>query len=406
MLELAHKDVLVLGLGISGRSAAAFCAERGARVVACDERPRDALEDLAPLAGRVDLVCGRAFPDPAGFDVVVPSPGIPRPRYADRARCVWGDIELAGRALAVPIIAVTGTNGKSTTCRLIEAMLRAAGLRAEAAGNIGTPSLALVGRPLDAAVLEVSSFQLEAIDRFRPRVSVILNLAPDHLDRHGSFERYVDTKARLLANQQPHDDAVLNAADPVVWALAARTRARVSAFHDRAAVERGCWLDTGAIAVRDAENTLRIPLDGLALRGRHNRENALAATAAVAALGVDAGKAAQAFIGFRGLPHRFELVCRIGDVDYVDDSKATNVSAALRSLESCESRVVWIAGGRDKDLDFTPLARAAATRVRAAILIGESAPRLARALADRVPSTQVASIEAAVAEAANAARPG
>jgi UDP-N-acetylmuramoylalanine--D-glutamate ligase len=406
MLDLAGKDVLVLGLGVSGRSAAAFCADRGARVVACDERPRESLADLAALEGRVELACARPFPDAADFDLVVPSPGIPHARYADRARCVWGDVELAGRSIAVPIIAVTGTNGKSTTCRLIEAMLRAAGLRAEAAGNIGAPCLDLVGRPLDAAVLEVSSFQLEATDGFRPRVAVVLNLAPDHLDRHGSFAAYVDTKARILANQRPDDEAVLNAADAAVWALATRARARVSAFHERAPVERGCWLDAGAIAVRDAENTLRIPLDGFSLRGRHNLENALAATATVAALGVDAAKAADAFLGFRGLPHRCELVCQSAGVDYVNDSKATNVRAAVRSLESFEAPVVWIGGGRDKGLDLAPLVEAAGPRVRAAFLIGESAPRFARALEGRVATSAVGSIEEAVAAAAAAARPG
>jgi UDP-N-acetylmuramoylalanine--D-glutamate ligase len=406
MLDLAAKDVLVLGLGVSGKSAARFCAERGARVVACDERTPDALGELGDLTSSVELAIGRPFPDPADFDLVVPSPGVPRERYAERARRVLGDVELAGRALSVPIVAVTGTNGKSTTSLLVTAMLRAAGLRAEVAGNIGAPSLGLVGRPLDAAVLEVSSFQLEAVERFRPRVAVVLNLAPDHLDRHGSFEAYVEAKARILANQEPDDVAVLNAADEVVWSLRSRSRARIYAFHPHAPVERGAWLDAGAIVLREAPEQLRISLDGFSPRGRHDRENALAATTAVAALGVDAAKAAKAFADFRGLPHRFEWVRAVAGVTFINDSKATNASAAIRSLESVEGPAIWIAGGRDKGLELGALSDVAAQRARAALLIGEAAPRFARALRDRIPAREVVSLEEAVARAAEQAQPG
>ena len=190
MLELAGQSVLVLGLGLSGRSAARFCAARGARVVAADERPAGELEGLSALGADVDVRVGAPFPDAAGFDLVVPSPGVPPERYRAGARRVWGDVELASRALPVPIVAVTGTNGKSTTTHLVAEALRAAGLRAAAAGNVGEPALDLVGEALDQVVLEVSSFQLETTESFRPRVAVILNLSPDHLDRHGSFEAF------------------------------------------------------------------------------------------------------------------------------------------------------------------------------------------------------------------------
>lgn len=407
MRELAGARVLVLGLGLSGRSAASFCAARGARVVAADERDAAQLEGVEALVG-IELRMGRPFPDPAEFDLVVPSPGVPAQRYRERARCVWGDVEIAGRALAVPLVAVTGTNGKSTTTRLIEALLRGAGLRARAAGNVGVPALSLVGEALDVAVLEVSSFQLETVERFRPDVAVILNLSPDHLDRHGGFEGYREAKARILAHQRADDAAVLNFDDPEVRALAPRARGRVIPCGGAAAVSAaGAWLDAGGVVLRDASGgTRRIALDGLELVGAHNRENTLAALAAVWAAGVDPQRAAAGLAGFRALPHRMEPVARVAGRLYVNDSKATNPGAALRSLESAEGPVVWIAGGRDKDLDFGALAEVAVRRVRAAVLLGEAAGKLKDALAGRVESVVAASMEEAVRCAARLAHEG
>jgi UDP-N-acetylmuramoylalanine--D-glutamate ligase len=405
-LDLEGKRVLVLGLGISGRSAARFCAGLGAEVVAADERGLDVLGGLGDVAAVATLALGGALPDAAAFDLVVPSPGVPASRYAGRARRVWGDIELAWRALSVPIVAVTGTNGKSTTTRLVEALLRAAGLRAEAAGNIGSSALDLVGRPLDVAVLEVSSFQLETTEGFRPKVAVVLNITPDHLDRHGSFAGYVAAKARILANLGAGDTAVLSADDPATRALAAQVRGRVRLFSQREAIADGACLDAGSILLRDGEQTIRIPLEGFALPGVHNRENLLAALLAAFAAGADPQRAARAIGDFRGLPHRTEIVRRRAGVTWVNDSKGTNVGAALRSLESFEAPIVWIAGGKDKDLDFRPLAPVLEERARAAILIGQAAPKLAVALAGSVPLHEAGDLERAVALANELARPG
>jgi len=404
--DLAGKRVLVLGLGLSGRSAARFCAGLGAEVVAADERDRARLDDLADVEGAATLVLGGALPDPADFDLVVPSPGVPAARYASRARRAWGDLELAWRALSVPIVAITGTNGKSTTTRLVEAMLRVCGLRAIAAGNIGKPALELVGLPLDVAVLEVSSFQLEAVEGFRPKVAVILNVTPDHLDRHVSLEGYVAAKARLLENMGPEDTAVLSADDPAVRALASKTRARVRLFSQREALPLGACLDAGAILLREEGETIRIPLEGFTLPGVHNRENALAALLAARAVGVDPRRAATALGDFRGLPHRTELVRRRAGVTWVNDSKGTNVGAAQRSIESFAAPIVWIAGGKDKDLDFRPLAPLLKERARAAILIGEAAPKLAAALEGSLPLHHAGDLEHAVALAAQIAKPG
>jgi UDP-N-acetylmuramoylalanine--D-glutamate ligase len=405
MEELAGRKVLVLGLGMSGRSAAAFCAAQGAAVVAADERPREALAPLDDLAARVTVVCGGRFPDPADFDLVVPSPGVPPARYAERTRRAWGDVELAWRALSVPVVAITGTNGKSTVTRMLEAMLQAAGLRAEAAGNVGRPALELVGRPLDAAVLEVSSFQLESTEAFRPRVAVILNVTPDHLDRHGSFAAYLEAKARILAQQEAEDAAVLSRDDPPTWSLAPRVRGRLYQVSARGPVTRGVHVDAGALVLQDGGAPRVLSLDGVALAGC-DLENAAAALAAAWAMGADPGRALAALPRFAALPHRCEVVGEVGGVAYVNDSKATNPGAALRALERFPQPIVWLAGGRDKGLDFEPLGAAARGRVRAAILFGESAAALERILAGVAPAERSADLESAVRRAAALARPG
>jgi UDP-N-acetylmuramoylalanine--D-glutamate ligase len=402
MLDLDAKDVLVLGAGISGRSAAEFCARLGARVVLADEE-RDVRAGEPPPG--VEARLGAPFPDPADFDLVVPSPGVPPARYRARARRVWGDIELAYRALQVPIAAVTGTNGKSTTVRLLEAMLRAAGLRARAAGNVGDAALGLVGEPLDVAVLEVSSFQLETIESFRPKVAVLLNLTPDHLDRHGSLAGYLAAKARAFENQQRDDVAILNA-DRALDALAAGLRAQVLRFAARGVVERGaCW-DGDAVCLRLAEGTTRIALEGLPRPSGPLRENLLAALLAAQALGAEPRKALGALAAFQALPHRTELVSERGGVRWVNDSKATNPGATAAALALETRPLVWIAGGKDKGLDYAELAAAPLGAVKRALLIGAAAPRIAEALAGRVELEQVGTLEAAVARANELARPG
>ncbi len=407
MDEIANQKILVLGLGVSGLSAANFCIARGASVTAADERNENQLGGLEKLDRRAVRALGRAFPDPRDFDLVIPSPGIAPKRYRDRARRVWGDIEIAGRAISAPIIAVTGTNGKSTTVRLIEEMLKAAGARARAAGNLGTPALELVGEPLDFAVLEISSFQLESVETFRPSVAVMLNITPDHLDRHGSFDAYAAAKAKLLANQRETDTAVLHLDDPTLAALAATARARVFPFRSQGAISPGAFLDAGSVVLceRDAR-PVRVSLDAMQLTGHHNRENVLAALAAVHAAGVDALRAAGALASFVGLPHRSQFVGEIRGIRYVNDSKATNPGAAIRSMAGYSENLIWIAGGRDKDLDFRELADTAAKRVRAAVLIGEAAKKLEAALAGRVDVYAAESLEAAVVRASQLAQTG
>jgi UDP-N-acetylmuramoylalanine--D-glutamate ligase len=410
-LELQGARVLVLGLGMSGASAARFCAERGAHVVAAEEAAREL--DAGALGPGVELRVGAPFPDPAAFDLVVPSPGVPRARYAG-ARRALGDVELAYLALRVPIVAVTGTNGKSTTVRLVEAMLRAAGLRAEAAGNVGVPALDLVGRPLDVAVLEVSSFQLEAVERFRPRVGVVLNVTDDHLDRHGSLEAYAAAKARLFERQEPEDVAIANGDDPLARKVAAAGRGRLALFQRVGpvaqgagrAVAEGAWWEAGAIALARDGRIERLGTDDLAGGALPPRENVLAALLAATSAGAEPRRALAALADWSGLPHRLETVAVRGGVAFVDDSKATNPGAAEFALDAQRAPVVWIAGGRDKELSFDALAERARGRVRRALLVGEAAGKIARALEGRVPYEQVGTVEAAVRRAAELAAPG
>ena len=281
----------------------------------------------------------------------------------------------------------------------------------QAAGNVGTPALSLVGAPLDVAVLEVSSFQLEATQDFRPQVSVVLNITPDHLDRHGDLPGYIAAKQRLLANQKPEDVAVLSFDDESVRTMAKQTHAEVVGFSVRGKPDTGpgrraAWIDTGAAVLRDGDHLARIDLTGCALSGAHNQENVLAALTAVWVAGVDPHAAAPALADFSPLPHRSELISDALGLQWIDDSKATNPGAAIRALESQPGRVIWIAGGRGKGLSFETLAdRAAVTTIRA-LLIGESAEEIENALRDRVPCERASDLEAAVQRAAEIGHPG
>jgi len=404
MLDLSGKSVLVLGLGITGRSAAKFCALRGAHVLAADER---ADADASGLPAAVEIRLGAPAPDPASFDLVVPSPGVPFARYGASARKAWGDIELAYRALAVPIAAVTGTNGKSTTVRLLEAMLRAAGLRARAAGNVGDPALELVGEPLDAAVLEVSSFQLEAVEAFHPRVGVLLNVTPDHLDRHGDMAGYLAAKLRLFARQDASDVAILSADCPVAGALRdADFAARVWRFSVRGPVARGACYDAGALVLRTEGRERRFALDALPPLIGPLRSNALAALLAAVALGADPARALGALAEFRLLPHRCELVAEAGGVRWLDDSKATNPSAAVAAVANLPGPLIWILGGKDKGLDFDELLEAPLARVKRALGIGAAAGAIGASLAGKLAFERVETLPRAVARARELAAPG
>jgi UDP-N-acetylmuramoylalanine--D-glutamate ligase len=391
------RHVLVLGLGRSGLAAAKLLLARGARVTGYDRDPARAPE----LDPRVHRLSG-ALPGFAPYDAVVASPGIaldPDPR-------ILPEVELAARELSAPLVAVTGSNGKSTTTVLIGEMLRRSGLRAEVGGNLGTALCELALRPADVYVAELSSFQLEHARELRARVAVLLNLAPDHLDRHGSLEAYGAAKARLAEMQQPGDALVVNLDDAWSSAAALRSPARVWAFSELQHVRSGAWLDgKDFVLTGEGREIVRVALDALSPACRQPLANALAAATAAAAAGATPAGVATALEQFEGLPHRAELVCTRAGVRYVDDSKATNPAAAATCLRSQQGPVIWLAGGRNKGLEFAEL-RGSLRGVRAAVLYGEAAGELAAALEPLVETVVAERFADAFREAAARARAG
>jgi UDP-N-acetylmuramoylalanine--D-glutamate ligase len=409
------RRAFVLGLGLSGGAAARLLASRGVEVVACDRRPAAELE-LAGLAGApgVELVTGgEPAALPAGIDAVVTSPGVAldHPLLAAARAAgipVVAEVELAFAWLDGPVVAITGSNGKSTTTAMTGHLLAAAGLAVEVCGNIGVPLASVVdGPPGRTFVVELSSFQLETVDRFRPRAAALLNLSPDHLDRHGDLAGYLAAKRRILANQDAGDVAVLNGDEPEV--AATRVAARRRFFSRATAVEDGCSL-AGGIVVERAPGSAELALFGAAdvpLPGPHNLENAMAAALLARAAGAPAAGLAAALATFRGLPHRLERVGERAGVVFYDDSKGTNVAATARSLEGfADGAVHVVLGGRNKGADFRFLRDVVARKVRRAYLIGESAAELERALAGATELERAGTIAAAVASAAARARAG
>jgi UDP-N-acetylmuramoylalanine--D-glutamate ligase len=385
MSELAGRRVLVVGLARSGKAAAAALVASGASVVGFDRDDEIDVGRLRELG--VEIRTGAEEETLLqGIDLVVKSPGVPGETVlVDRARTggvpVWSEIELGARLVANPILGVTGTNGKTTTSELLGAIFRAAGRPVEVAGNVGRPLTSLVGTVAPDAwiVCELSSFQLEDVHTLKPRIAVLLNLEPDHLDRHGTLERYADAKLRVFERQTADDTAVVPRAFRDVPGDALR-------------------VDFAADDALPAEP--RIP-------GPHNRENAAAAAAAARAAAIDDGAIADALTTFAGVPHRIELVRELRGVRFVNDSKATNVAAALRALASFPGeRLHVILGGRGKHEPYEPLAAAFESGDRA-YLIGEAAGEIAQALAAAgVELVWAGDLETAVSLAAAAAEAG
>ncbi len=412
--------VAVYGLGISGRAVAQFLRRRGVEVVAFDVRELAAAElgELATDTG-VELHLG-SEPEslPTDVDGVVVSPGVPSDRpLLISARAlgvpVIAEVELGFAFLEGTVAAITGSNGKSTTTALAGAMLRAAGQNVEVCGNIGD---ALTARVDDEPggesstrtfVVELSSFQLEAVDRFHPRVAALLNISADHLDRHGGLDAYLAAKARIFQRQQSTDVAVLNAGDPLVRELEVLARRRF--FASNGSIEDGCYVDGDAVieAVPGAAPVELFRTGDVPLPGPHNLENAMAAALVARACGATPRDVAAAMQDFRGLPHRLELVRERDGVRWYDDSKGTNLAATVRSLEGFEDGSVHIIlGGQFKGGDLSELRTRAAAKLRRAYLIGESADLFAEALTDAAPAQHCETLERAVTAAAVTAKPG
>ena len=420
-LEVAGKRVAVIGLGRSGQAAVRLLRRLGARVTVADQKPSSEL--AAALGGfsvgEVEIHGAEDYESALrGAEVVVVSPGVPMALAPlQRARQagvrIIGELELASRHLTGRILAVTGTNGKSTTVTWIGELLRGAGYDPFVGGNLGTPlaeaALAsLDGKAWDLVVAEVSSFQLETIETFHPWIGAVLNITPDHLDRYPSMEAYAAAKLRLFENQGDADYAVLNADDPWLSRSSVRSRGARIEFSRTRPVERGLYLDGNVMILSNLygrrEEVCRI--DALQVKGVHNIENAMAAAAVAALAGCPMDAISQGLRVFRGLEHVMEVVRVLRGVAYVNDSKGTNVDATIKALESVPAPVILIAGGREKGGEYPGLAEVVRHKAKRVILLGEARARLREVLAGACPITEAANLRDAVRDAANTATAG
>jgi UDP-N-acetylmuramoylalanine--D-glutamate ligase len=395
-MELKDKRVLVVGLGKSGVASALFLKAHGARVTVSDTKSGDELRNEIPVLldhGITVETGGHGDRTFRGQDLIVVSPGVPvdaPPLAQARAlgESVIGEIELAARFLPGPIVAITGSNGKTTTTTLTGEIMTASGMATLVGGNIGTPAISLAEQATreTAIVLEVSSFQLETIQSFRPKVAVVLNVTPDHLDRHRTFEAYVDAKARIFENQQGSDFAVLNFDDPTCVKMAARTKAQVIWFSRQKEVALGAWVHDGNVLFRGARGDSRresemsqreiMQVSEIPLKGAHNLENVLAAVCAGALMGCAPEKIRQAVRDFKAVEHRLEYVATVAGVEYYNDSKATNVDATIKALESFSANIHLILGGKDKGSDYSVLNDLLRQRVKRVYTIGAAAAKI------------------------------
>jgi UDP-N-acetylmuramoylalanine--D-glutamate ligase len=416
-MELKNKRVLVVGLGRSGAAAALFLQDHGARVTVSDTKSEAQLQkEIAALLDRgISLETGRhserTFRDQ---DLIVVSPGVPADQpELQHARAmgipVIGEVELACRFLQGRIIAITGSNGKTTTTTLVGEILSKSGKKTLVGGNIGTPVISLAGEssPEHLLVLEISSFQLETIQQFRPWIAAILNITPDHLDRHRTFEAYVNAKARIFENQQGGDFAVLNADDPTCSELKNKSKGALYWFSRKQRVENGTCVNNDQIVfITSGLETPVLPVSDIQLKGAHNLENVLASVCVAMLAGCAPQQVRAAVAEFTGVEHRLEPVANVNGVAYYNDSKATNVDATIKALESFPGKIHIILGGKDKGSDYTVLVPLLRERAKAAYLIGAAAEKIASQIQGATRIVSSGTLDRAVRQASEAAVSG
>ncbi len=413
---MRKKRVLVVGLARTGVATALFCAGHNAIVSATETRTESELGDVPAklrAAGVALEFGGHTEKTFLAQDLIIPSPGVPADdAFLLLARSkritVWSEIELAYRFLEGKLIGITGSNGKTTTTTLVQHILKSGGMRTYLTGNVGTPLISEVEK-MDAgsvAVAELSSFQLELIEKFRPNIGALLNLTPDHLDRHKTMEAYGAAKARIFENQTELDAAILNADDAASVKYAPK-KPQVFWFSRQRRVEQGACLHGGEIVVtHHGKEDVVMKAAEMPLVGAHNLENVLAAVLIGRLAGVDAGTIAKAVKSFEGVEHRLEFVAELKGVRYYNDSKATNVDAALKALDAFPGRILIILGGKDKGSDYTVLQQPLREKSILALLIGAAADKIESQIAKSVAIERAGTIERAVEAASQAARAG
>lgn len=418
-MEVKNQKILVIGLGKSGVAATRLLARQGAVVTAYDSKTEAQLGQVAAELKEAGITLSAGvYPavTKANTDMIVISPGVPLtiPPVAEAQTAgipVYSELELAYQFSPAPFVAITGTNGKTTTTALVGQILADAGRLTLVGGNIGLPLIEEVTRltPEHLVVAEVSSFQLETTYQFKPKVSAILNVTPDHLDRHGTVAEYTRVKALIFARQEPTDYTVLNYDDETVRSLAPQTRGRVIFFSRRQELPEGVFARQGQVVVRfDGKETVICRTSEIGIKGSHNLENAMAAIGAAWALGVTKESLARTLREFPGVPHRLEYVAEINGVKYINDSKGTNPDAAMKALDVYSEPIVLIAGGKNKGSDFTEFAQMIRHKVKTLVLVGQASPAIRQAveLTGFTNIRQTTTFPEAVMTAAKLAEPG
>jgi len=428
-MDLNHKNILIVGLGISGIAAARFAKKKGASVTVTDMADEKKLGSYAPMAHKLGVNMELGNHNIETFersDLIVVSPGVPHTilpikRAIAKGIPVLGELELAARYIREPVIAVSGTNGKTTTATLLGSMLESSGFKVFVGGNIGNPLIDYADKrgTADIVVAEVSSFQLDTIDTFRPHVGVLLNITADHLDRYPDFKSYARSKGRLFENQRQSDIAVLNGSDPIISSVTKDLNARKLLFRhqensqakdsENALISRGNPSTPANITIRmKGHQQISFDLSGTNFPGRHNLENAAAASLAAIAVGGTPEGVQSALKNFKGLPHRIEYIETINHVRFFDDSKATNVDAVIRALETFGEPIILIMGGRDKGGDFRKLLEPVRQHIKKLIVMGEARDNIKSVLEDicREGAQTASTMEDAVFSAYRAASPG
>ncbi|MBW2589255.1 MAG: UDP-N-acetylmuramoyl-L-alanine--D-glutamate ligase [Deltaproteobacteria bacterium] len=420
-MNLFKKKVLVVGLGMTGVATARFLNKMGAVVTVTDMAKEDELGESVAIIRELGINMELGSHENSTFenvDLIVLSPGVPHDipqiqRAKDKGIDVLGEIELASKFIDQPVIAITGTNGKTTTTTLLGEMLKSSGFNVFVGGNIGTPLIGYVDREEKAEIIvvEVSSFQLDTIESFKPKASVLLNITEDHLDRYSDFNAYVKSKCRIFENQNSGDTVVLNGFDPLIRKYTENINSRKLFFNARKENEEGATVNGKTIKLffessSKTKSPMSIDLSGTSIKGKHNIENACAACLAALSAGGTLEGIQTALDSFKGLPHRLEYVATVNDVKYFNDSKATNIDAVTRALECFSGRVILIMGGRNKGADFDSLRDIVSHITKKIIAIGEAKENIISSFNDVVPVNTASTMKDAVFKACDAAKPG
>ena len=405
-MKLKGKKVLVVGIGKTGLSTSRFLLKKGAAVTLSDNRKNMAVPHDIIKAGAAVETGSHNIATFTNQDLIVVSPGVPliiRPIIEAQAKGieVISEIELAYRFLNTPLIAVTGTNGKTTTTSLLQHIFQASGKNVFTGGNIGTPLIEYVSdeQKADYVIAEISSFQLDCTKYFRPHISVLLNISEDHLDRYPSFDAYAHAKSRIFMNQGKSDITILNYDDSIVKGLAEKTNSSIFFFSTKKDIEGGAYYKDSLSFCKTTGEKVTIPGGNIKLKGEHNRQNIIAAASVAFLCRLPADTIQSAIFSFTALSHRMEFVEKINSVSFFNDSKGTNVGACIKSLESLEPSIILIAGGKDKGGSYLPLREIIEKKVKVLILLGEARKRIAEEVGTAIPTVMTESLEKAVTEA-------